>query len=280
MRLGQIAWNHAINAAIFDDHGTRPIPDHSFYDLIRRSEKERIPLASLARSLATAKHEQAAPLIPIHPQEVWGLGCTYESSSAFRDAEHGTREGFYAHIYREPRPGIFFKGNARTCVGPEQPIGLRPDSKFTAPEAELAVVLGSSGAILGYTLANDVSAWDMERENPLYLAQSKIYAASCAIGPVIVTPDEIPDPYQVEISCTITRCEANIFSGQASTASLHRKIDQMIEYVCRSNPVPCGSVLLTGTGIVVGEDAALAPGDTVTIHAAPIGRLSNIAALV
>ena len=280
MRLGQIAWNNAVTAAVFDDHGARPIPDHSCYDLIRRSEKERIPLEVLARSLAAAKHEQVAPLIPIHPQEIWGLGCTYESSSAFRDAEHGTREGFYAHIYREPRPGIFFKGNARTCAGPQQPIGVRRDSTFTAPEPELAVVLGSAGAILGYTLANDVSAWDIERENPLYLAQSKMYAASSAIGPVIVTPDEIPDPYQVEISCTITRGETVIFSGQASTASLHRKIDQMIEYVFRSNPVPSGSVLLTGTGIVVGEDAALAPGDVVAIDAAPIGRLSNIAVLV
>ena len=280
MRLGQISWNNAVTAAIFDDHGARPIPEYSLYGLIRRSEKERIPLGPLAHNLAATKHEQAAPMIPIHPVEVWGCGCTYESSSAFRDAEHGTRENFYARIYREPRPGIFFKGNARTCVGPEQPIGIRPESKFTAPEAELAVLLNSNGEILGYTLANDVSAWDIERENPLYLAQSKMYAASCALGPAIVTPDEIDDPYQVEISCTITRREETIFSGQASTASLHRKIEQMIDYLCRSNPIPSGSVLLTGTGIMVGEDAALAPGDVVTIHAAPIGRLSNIAVLV
>jgi 2-dehydro-3-deoxy-D-arabinonate dehydratase len=280
MRLGQIAWNHAVTAAIFDEHGARPVPDHSFYDLIRRSEKERVPLASLARSLASAKHVQAPPLIPVHPQEVWACGCTYESSSAFRDAEHGTREGFYAHIYTEPRPGIFFKGNARTCVGPDQPIGLRPESKFTAPEAELAVVLSSAGAILGYTLANDVSAWDIERENPLYLAQSKMYAGSCAIGPAIVTPDEIPDPYQVEITCTISRGENTILSGRASTSSLHRKIDQMIDYVFRSNPIPSGSVLLTGTGIIVSEEAALMAGDVVTIDAVPIGRLSNMASLV
>ena len=57
-------------------------------------------------------------MLPIHPPEVWGCGCTYETSASFRDAEHGTREGMYAYVYREPRPEIFFKGTARVCVGP------------------------------------------------------------------------------------------------------------------------------------------------------------------
>ena len=46
----------------------------------------------------------------------------------------------YAYVYREERPEIFFKGTARVCVGPGQNIGIRSDSKFTAPEPELAVV--------------------------------------------------------------------------------------------------------------------------------------------
>jgi len=54
----------------------------------------------------------------------------------------------------------------------------------------------------------------------------------------------------------------------------------MIDYVRRSNPLPPGSVVLTGTGIVVGEDAALAPGDVVTIRSSQIGELTNTAALV
>ena len=79
------------------------------------------------------------------------------------------------------------------------------DSKFTAPEPELAVVLGSQGRIVGYTLANDVSAWDIERENALYLPQSKVYDGCCALGPVIVTADELTDPYNLEMTCTIVR---------------------------------------------------------------------------
>src|SRR5262249_35265512 len=156
-------------------------------------------------------------------------------------------------------------GTARTCVGPGSAIGLRPESKYTLPEPELAVVLGSNAEIAGYTLANDVSAWDIERENPLYLPQAKMYAESCALGPVIVTPDELGDPYKVEIACSICRGEREIFSGRASTASLHRRIDELIQHACRSNPLPHGSVLLTGTGILVPKEAALAPGDVVTI---------------
>ena len=48
----------------------------------------------------------------------------------------------------------------------------------------------------------------------------------------------------------------------------------------RSNPVPAGSVLLTGTGIIVTEEAALAPGDVVSIRVPEIGELSNVVSLV
>jgi fumarylacetoacetate (FAA) hydrolase family protein len=56
-------------------------------------------------------------------------------------------------------PEVFFKGPSRVCVGPNAGIGVRADSNFTAPEPELAVVLGSYGRIVGYTISNDVSAW-------------------------------------------------------------------------------------------------------------------------
>ncbi|MGH9662803.1 MAG: fumarylacetoacetate hydrolase family protein, partial [Bryobacteraceae bacterium] len=206
---------------------------------------------------------------------VWACGCTYETSASFRDAEHGTREGFYAQVYRGERPEIFFKGTARVCVGPGQSIGIRSDSRFTAPEPELAVVLGQHGRMVGYMLANDVSAWDIERENPLYLPQSKTYSNCCALGPLIVTPDELQDPRQLDMTCIILRGGAAIFSGETSTSRLNRKLETLVEFLLRSNPVPSGSVLLTGTGIIVTEESALKPGDEVTIRVKEIGELSN-----
>ena len=280
MRLGQIRWNNDITAAVFEKGQARPIPGYTMQGLIERSDKEGIPLAELASRRAASHLESIDPIIPLHPREVWACGCTYEMSASFRDAEHGTREGFYAYVYREPRPEIFFKGTARVCVGPKKPIGIRFDSKFTAPEPEMAVILGQKGTILGFTVANDVSAWDIERENPLYLPQSKVYTACCALGPVIVTPDELGDPYQLEVKCTITRGDQTIFSGTASTSQLHRKLETLIEYLYRANPVPSGSVLCTGTGIIVKEDCALQPGDICSVSIAGIGELSNPCAIV
>jgi 2-dehydro-3-deoxy-D-arabinonate dehydratase len=281
MKIGQIRRFNNTIAAIFEPDGNvRPIPEYTAYDLIRIAELEGNTLSKVAQRLAVAHREPAEPAIPLIPREVWACGCTYEASSSFRDAEHGTREGFYAHVYREPRPEIFFKGTARVCVGPNSAIGLRQDAKFTAPEPELALILGSRGNIVGYTIANDVSAWDIERENPLYLPQSKVYTACCALGPVIVTADEIPDPYALGMRCTIVRDHTVLFDGSVSTSRIHRKFETLIEYLLRANPVPAGSVLLTGTGIIVTEDAALQPADIVTIEVPGIGALTNTAAFV
>jgi len=279
MKLGQIDWNGRVTAAIFEGAQVRPVPGYTVLDLVDRAHRDKVGLTEVANRLASHVHIDAPPLIPIAPREVWACGCTYEPSAAFRDAEHGTREGFYAHVLRAPRPEIFYKGSSRVCVGPNQAIGIRSDSKFTAPEPELAVVLGAEGRILGYTLANDVSAWDIERENPLYLPQSKVYTACCALGPVIVTPDEIT-PTGLEMTCTIERSGNRIFEGATSTARLCRPIEQMIEFLLRANPVPPGSVLLTGTGIIVTEESALAPGDVVSITVPQIGTLANPAAVV
>lgn len=280
MRLGQIRWKGRITAAIFEDTLVRPIPDHTLLDLIDESEQTDGNLGELAASLASTVREEETPIIPLHPREVWACGCTYEMSAAFRDAEHGTREGFYAHVFRDPRPEIFFKGTARVCVGPNRPIGIRRDSRFTAPEPELAVLLGNKGKILGYTLANDVSAWDIERENPLYLPQSKIFTGCCALGPVIVTEDEISNPHGLEMTCSIQRGENTIFDGSVSTSKLNRKLETLIGYLLLANQVPAGSVLLTGTGIIVTEESALAAGDVVTIRIPEIGELSNPAEVV
>jgi 2-dehydro-3-deoxy-D-arabinonate dehydratase len=280
MKLGQVLHHGATTAAIFDGDVAHAIPGKTLLDLLDQADREGKMLAAIA-SAATAVRTEAKPLIPIHPREVWACGCTYEMSASFRDAEHGTREGFYRYVYQpEHRPEVFFKGTARVCVGSGEPIGIRFDSKFTAPEPELAAVLDSKGRVHGLTIANDVSAWDIERENPLYLPQSKTYAACCSLGPAIVTMDEIADPYALDMTCTITRGAKQLFSGSTSTGKLGRKLETLVEYLLRANPVPCGTVLLTGTGIIVKEDAALAEGDVCAITVSGIGTLSNPAAVI
>ncbi len=100
------------------------------------------------------------------------------------------------------------------------------------------------------------------------------------LGPVMITADELTDPYNLEMTCTITRDGKETFRGSISTSKLHRKIETLIEYLSRSNKVPVGTVVLTGTGIIVTQEAALAPGDVVTISVPQIGDLVNPAAIV
>ena len=76
MRLGQIKWQNATTAAIFEKDGlARPIPDYTVYDLIRLAELENSTLARVATRLASAHREEATPVIPLKPLEVWACGC-------------------------------------------------------------------------------------------------------------------------------------------------------------------------------------------------------------
>jgi 2-dehydro-3-deoxy-D-arabinonate dehydratase len=214
--------------------------------------------------------------VPVTPPEVWGAGVTYRRSADFR--EEGT--GIYDRVYAAERPELFFKASASRSVGPGEPIGRRRDSGFTAAEPEIAIVLGRRGAILGYTLANDVSAWDIERDNPLYLPQSKVYKGCFAFGPVIVTPDEIADPYAISLSCRVLRGGREVFAGESSTAQMKRRFDELAGWLLRSNEIPTGTVLSTGTGIIQPLDVGLAEGDVVVLYSPELGELRNPVALV
>ena len=281
MRLTHVLHRGRMVSAIQECGGFRPIPEFTVESLLAEADSKGADLQELATAWAGEAIVESDALIPLLPEEVWACGCTYAPSADFRDGELGTRDGMYSYVYKpENRPEIFFKGTARVCVGPNEMIGIRKDSTFTAPEPELAVVIGSSRKILGFTLGNDVSAWDIERENALYLPQSKVYTACCSLGPVLVTPDEIPDPYALQMSCTITRDGRTTFSGSVSTDKLVRKFEELVECVARSNRLPTPTVILTGTGIIVEQDAALQPGDVCSIHVPEIGTLSNPACLV
>ena len=142
------------------------------------------------------------------------------------------------------------------------------------PEPELAVVLGTDGAPLAVTIGNDVSSRDIEGANPLYLPQAKVYAGACALGPALLVPVDWGVPFDIELRILGPAGET-VFEGRTSTASMCRSIEELIEFLCRDNPVPPGSVLLTGTGIVPPDGVTLTPGQTVEINIPSIGTLRN-----
>ena len=214
-------------------------------------------------------------LIPIYPPEVWGCGVTYKRSAEMRDEDTTGARGIYDYVYFADRPEIFFKATAARCVGSNDYIGIRRDSSLTAAEPELAYVIGKDKDIVGFTVCNDVSAWDIERENPLYLPQSKIFYGCCALGPVLALKSGIENPYNLNIACEIIRDEEVIFSGAINTSAMKRTFDELTDFVRRDNPVPIGTVMTTGTGIMIPNDYALAAGDVVEIEIEDIGKLSN-----
>ncbi|MBI2161109.1 MAG: fumarylacetoacetate hydrolase family protein [Candidatus Rokubacteria bacterium] len=237
--------------------------------------RTRIPWRELDR---TPSPHRAHLLAPLLAPEVWGAGITYRRSMQYYEAhtgEAGRTKGIYDYVYESERPELFFKATAARTVGPNAALGLRRDSRLTAVEAELAVVVGRGGRIVGYAAGNDLSAWDIERENPLFLPQSKIFDGCFALGPVLATPSEVGDAHALELRCRILRGGRVRFEGRVNTRELKRRCDELVAWLCRCNSVPAGTVLSTGTGILVPDEHALDEGDIVEIELEKVGLLRN-----
>ena len=205
---------------------------------------------------------------------MWCAGVTYERS---RDArvEESTVKDVYTLVYEAERPELFLKdAGCRRTVGPGEAIGVRGDSGWDVPEPEVGVVLGEDGAPAGLTIGNDVSSREIEGANPLYLPQAKIFAGACALGPAVLVPDDWEAPLEIRMRI-LDAAGGELFSGETSTARMQRSFSELAEWLVRDNPVPAGSVLLTGTGLVPGDDFTLEPGQVVEITVPEIGTLRN-----
>ena len=211
--------------------------------------------------------------MPFEPPEVWAAGVTYKTSEMERRRESGTPD-VYSMVYSAPRPEVFFKATPERCVGPFESVGIREDSNWNVPEPELAFVL-YGGAIVGYTIGNDMSSRQIEGENPLYLPQAKVFNRCCSIGPCFVTAESIDNPHGLDVSCTITRDGAEVFSGSTNTSQMARTCQELADWLQRHNDVPNMTAVLTGTSIVPPPDFTLQEGDRVSMTIEGIGTLVN-----
>ena len=262
---------------------------HALLECLRRADTERTTLAEILEQctpdtapIGTLDALNVPPsadrpylVKPYEPPEVWAFGVTYKRSAEWRSNDTSVSQRIYDHVYKAARPELFYKGYGHRIVGPNEPVCIRSDSKFSATEPELAYVLGSRENILAYTICNDFSAWDIERENPLYLPQSKIFTGCCAFGPVLITPDELTDPYNLDITLSIHRDGVEIFNDTVNSSQIGRKFETLNTYLTRNNPVPVGTLVSTGTGIIMTAESAHADGDQVAITISGIGVLYN-----
>jgi len=279
MRAVRLLQGETASIAVEDEPGVfAEVDARSVLDCLA-GRVERTGATHRAVDAESLRFEQGIfPVLPVDPPEVWCAGVTYERSRDARVGEAVVKD-VYTMVYDAPRPELFLKDTMwRRTVGPGERIGIREDSTWNVPEAEIGVVLGEHGRIAGYTIGNDVSSRDIEGANPLYLAQAKVYAGACSLGPAVLAATT-PAPV-LEITLRILdEYGDEAFSGTTSTGSMRRSFEELVGWLLRDNPVPPGSVLLTGTGIVPPDSFSLRPGHRVEIIVPGIGLLANRVAL-
>jgi 2-dehydro-3-deoxy-D-arabinonate dehydratase len=261
----------------------RVIPLASAHRSVHRCLSNLLHASDIDAEIQQLRHVKLASLsldevqlrAPLDDQEVWGAGVTYERSKVARQEESERGASFYDQVYTASRPELFFKATPSRVAGPGEPIRVRRDSKWSVPEPELALVLSPELKLVGFTIGNDVSARDIEGENPLYLPQAKVYDACCALGPAITLSSAMPARAEIGIRLEIQRAGVPVFGGETSVARMARRFEDLIDWLGRDNRFPNGVILLTGTGIVPPDDFSLEAGDEVRITIDGVGTLSN-----
>ncbi len=214
-------------------------------------------------------------LAPIIPTDLLCIGLNYR--------EHAAESG--SAIPRNPM--LFIKAS-NALNNPFDPIPIPRLSSQIDYEGELAIVIGKTAKhvaradalehVLGYTIANDVSARDWQKDKDLgggQFARGKSFDGFCPLGPWITTRDEIADPNALLLK--------TILNGRVmqdnSTADMIFDVPALIESLSSTMTLRPGSVLLTGTPQGVGfartPPVWLKPGDTVAVEIEGLGRLEN-----
>ena len=256
-----------------------------------------LDLAALDISPSPEADHLVAPVVPRRAQ---AFGVTYLNSALEREAE-GARTD-YGYVYRSvkeraERPEVFLKATApEQVVGPNGRMGLRRDlTNSVGPrgeareripvgagiEPELAAVIYSSGEVVGYCLADDVSANRIENESALYLPQAKHFTGCLVLGPLVLIAREREHP-RIELAARILSAEGDVlFSGSSTTERMNAAIPDLLSWAGSHVALSPGEVILTGTDLVPGgEVRVLCPGMRVEIEAPAIGVLRHGAAEV
>lgn len=182
--------------------------------------------------------------------------------------------------YKAP---VYYKGNHRTIIGPDDVLSWPLNTAKLDYELELACVIGRKGQdiaeqdasdyIAGYTIMNDFSARDIQfQEMACRLGPAKGKDFATAIGPCLVTPDEILD---LNALTMIARVNGEVWS-KGRFGTIHWSFPQMIAHVSRGETIYPGDLFGSGTvggGCGLELDRYLQPRDVVELEIQPIGVL-------
>jgi fumarylacetoacetate (FAA) hydrolase family protein len=193
----------------------------------------------------------------------------------------------YLEVGIGPDAEVFTKAPPMAAVGHLAEIGIRPDSSWNNPEPEVAVVVASSGEIVGATLGNDVNLRDFEGRSALLLGKAKDNNASAAIGPLIRLFDGgfgLDDVRQAEVGLTVDGKDGYRLHGSSAMSKISRDPADLVGATIGINhQYPDGLVLYLGTMFapvedrdVAGEGVTHKIGDIVTVASPCLGRLANV----
>jgi len=215
-----------------------------------------------------------APAVP-HPGKILCVGRNY--------ADHAAELGNTV----SPKPEIFLR--ARTSLlGPFAPVRRPRVSEQLDFEVELAVIIGRGGRYIpaaramdhvgGYAAFNDFSIRDYQFFGSQWIP-GKNFDGSGPLGPFVVTPDEVPDPFHLEISLTIQGAGGEERMQSSNTHLMVHRIPEVIAFCSEWTTLEPGDVIATGTPAGVGSGRQpqrwLAPGETVLTAVEGVGTLKN-----
>lgn len=237
--------------------------------------------AALIKDASAGNSALVEELLPVigNNQELWACGVTYLKSKIGRQEESKDAGGgdFYSRVYEAERPECFFKSTPHRVVGNKGFVRIRKDSTWDVPEPELTLVITRSGKIIGYTIGNDMSSRSIEGENPLYLPQAKTYDGCASVGPCILLTEK-PIESDTKITLTISRDKQIAFKDSIAINQMRRTPEELRSFIYRECSFPYGCMIMTGTGIVPGNDFTLKSGDEISIAIDKIGELINVVA--
>jgi len=196
----------------------------------------------------------------IEDQHIFATGCTYEWSKEQLDSTPDN--DVYKMLYLSERSMFFYKGNKQNLANFLEPIGIRKDSQITIPEAELVAVFNNKGEIIGHTIGNDVTALDLEKQNPLFQAMAKFYKGSVALLPMIKIGGAFP---KTQLKCKVIRNGKTIVETSYNSRNFNRNAERILNQLMGSNLNENGGFLFLGCGIPYPIEFSLISNDSVEL---------------
>jgi acylpyruvate hydrolase len=225
--------------------------------LDRLASGDRAPASGDAWPLA-----EVTLLAPVpRPPSVYCIGLNY--------AKHVEETGA-----TKPEAPIVFVKVANAVTGPSGPVRCPAVVTRLDYEGELTLVLGPGNEIAGYTVADDVSARDLQGREPQW-TRAKGADTFCPYGPWITTADEIDDPLALRLTTHVN----GELRQDSSTSDLIFGPRELVDFIAETNTLEPGDLILTGTpsgvGMALDPPQFLADGDVVRIEIEGLGAIEH-----